>query len=102
MIAPTFVPALKIPTARARSLRGNHSATAFKLAGKTPASPNPSTARATMNAVSDDTNPCAIAAKLQVIIAIAYPMRVPTLSTSRPSSNIPKAYAVVKATTRLP
>ena len=31
---PTAVPALKIPTARARSRMGNHSETAFNPAGK--------------------------------------------------------------------
>src|SRR5437867_13423414 len=33
---PTFVPALKIPVAKARSFRGNHSATVLMLAGKLP------------------------------------------------------------------
>jgi len=38
-----FVPELKIPVANARSLRGNHSATALIAAGKFPASPSPRT-----------------------------------------------------------
>ena len=41
-----FVPALKIPVASALSFFGNHSATHLMLAGKTPASPNPSADRA--------------------------------------------------------
>src|SRR5688500_15508435 len=40
--APMFVPALKIPVANARSLRGNHSATVLIAPGKLPASPRPS------------------------------------------------------------
>src|SRR6266436_5634188 len=46
MIAPTFVPALKMPVASARSRRGNHSATVLIAAGKLPASPSPRTNRA--------------------------------------------------------
>src|SRR5260221_12145059 len=38
-MAPTLVPALKMPVARARSFLGNHSATLLMLAGKTPALP---------------------------------------------------------------
>src|SRR5258707_15269976 len=38
-MAPTLVPALKMPVARARSFLGNHSATLLMLAGKTPGSP---------------------------------------------------------------
>src|SRR5215831_1400271 len=49
IIAPTLVPALKIPVASARSFFGNHSATVFKLDGKTPASPKPSAPRAIAN-----------------------------------------------------
>src|SRR2546430_13230094 len=45
-ITPTFVPALKMPVASARSLAGNHSATALMLAGNTPDSPKPSAIRA--------------------------------------------------------
>src|SRR6266496_678208 len=45
-ITPTFVPALNIPVASARSFAGNHSATALMLAGNTPASPKPSADRA--------------------------------------------------------
>jgi len=44
--APTFVPALKIPVANARSRRGNHSAVVLMAAGKLPDSPKPSAARA--------------------------------------------------------
>ena len=36
MTAPMFAPALKIPVARARSRRGNHSATVLMAAGKFP------------------------------------------------------------------
>jgi len=49
IIAPMFVPELKIPVASARSFFGNHSATHLMLAGKTPASPNPKAERAITN-----------------------------------------------------
>src|SRR5260221_12463858 len=45
-MAPTLVPALKMPVAKARSFLGNHSATLLMLAGKTPASPKTSAKRA--------------------------------------------------------
>ena len=48
-IAPTLVPALKIPVVRARSFFGNHSATVFIAAGKFAASPTPSAALAKPN-----------------------------------------------------
>ncbi len=51
--APIFVPALKMPVANARSLRGNHSATVFTAPGKFPASPSPSANRAPMNPATD-------------------------------------------------
>ena len=46
MIAPTLVPALKRPVAKARSFFGNHSATDLIAAGKLAASPRPSAKRA--------------------------------------------------------
>ena len=51
-MAPTLVPALKIPVANARSRFGNHSATALMPAGKPPPSPTPSTIRARMKPVT--------------------------------------------------
>ena len=45
-IAPTFVPALKMPVASARSFLGNHSATVLIEAGKFPDSPSPKPKRA--------------------------------------------------------
>ncbi len=45
-IAPTLLPALKIPVAKARSFLGNHSAVALIAPGKLPDSPSPSAARA--------------------------------------------------------
>jgi len=45
--APTFVPAFNMPVAKARSRRGNHSATVFIAAGKFPDSPSPRPKRAT-------------------------------------------------------
>src|ERR1700755_485733 len=79
-IAPMLVPELKIPTANARSFFGNHSATVFRLAGKTPASPNPSANRANANPASELTSACPMAARLQNAIVNEYPRRVPSLS----------------------
>ena len=51
--APTLVPELKIPVAKARSRFGNHSATALMEAGKLPASPKPRRRRATMKPTTE-------------------------------------------------
>src|SRR6267154_3061589 len=69
IIAPALVPALNIPVASARSFLGNHSATLLMLAGKTPASPNPSAARALANLQKEFAAACAIDAMLQKTIA---------------------------------
>src|ERR1700720_197979 len=71
MMAPALVPALKIPVARARSFLGNHSATHLMLAGKTPASPNPSAERAAAKLTKEPAAACAIEARLQKTIARA-------------------------------
>ena len=52
-IAPMLVPALNSPVAKARSARGNHSATVLMAAGKLPDSPRPSAKRAAMNPAAD-------------------------------------------------
>ena len=52
--APMFVPALKMPVANARSLRGNHSATVLIAAGKLPDSPMPSRKRTKMKPATDE------------------------------------------------
>src|SRR6266403_4835691 len=71
IIAPTLVPALKIPVASARSFFGNHSATALMLAGKTAASPKPRATRETAKLVSEFPSAVPIEARLQKIIASA-------------------------------
>src|ERR1700683_5151673 len=70
-IAPRLLPALKIPVASARSFLGNHSATAFRLAGNTADSPNPKAKRATRKPVNELARPCAIEARLQNAMAKA-------------------------------
>jgi len=62
---------LKIPVASARSFRGNHSATAFMLAGNTPDSPNPSAERAAKKLHSELPAACAMDAMLQKTMAAA-------------------------------
>src|SRR5579862_7797136 len=83
-IAPTLLPALKIPVARARSFRGNHSVTVLMLAGNAADSPRPKAARANVKLKIEVQAACAMAATLQKTIERPYPMRVPTLSIKRP------------------
>src|SRR5690349_7082433 len=80
VMAPMFVPELKIPVAKALSFLGNHSATVFTAAGKFPASLNPRTERAVIKPVTVRTKACPTDARLQVINARAYPVLVPILS----------------------
>src|SRR3989442_15819144 len=47
MMAPTFVPALKMPVVRARSFLGNHSATVLIEAGELAPPPRPRAKRGT-------------------------------------------------------
>ncbi len=61
-VEPSAVPALKMPTARARSRIGNHSAAAFTPPGITAASAAPSAKRATWNPKTDRASACDIAA----------------------------------------
>jgi hypothetical protein len=70
-IAPTLVPELNSAVASARSLRGNHSATALMADGKLPPSPKPSATRALMKPETLPTSACPIAAKLQAAIDTA-------------------------------
>src|SRR3954468_15173319 len=66
-MAPTLVPALKMPVARARSRLGNHSATDFIAAGKLPASAKPRAKRAVEKPKTERTKAWATAAALQRI-----------------------------------
>src|SRR5438270_8834283 len=70
-MAPTLVPALKMPVAKARSFFGNHSATDLMLAGKTPASPKPKAERAAAKLTKDPAAAWAMEARLQKAIAKA-------------------------------
>ena len=94
-----FVPELKIPVASARSHFGNHSATVLIAAGKLPDSPSPSPNRAAPNVTALFARPCDIAATLHTATASAYPLRVPSVSISRPANASPSAYAAWKALT---
>ena len=89
-IAPTFDPALKIPSRTRARVLGNHSATVLIDAGKFPDSPRPSAKRAALNPAAVRANACAIAATLQITIAPAKPRRVPTRSMMRPATRNPK------------
>ncbi len=70
-IAPTLVPALKMPVAKARSFFGNHSATDLIAAGKLAASPSPSAKRAAPKPNGVRASAWAIAATLQNTSAAA-------------------------------
>src|SRR5256885_987979 len=70
-IAPTLVPALKMPVAKERSFLGNHSATHLMLAGNTPASPNPRAERAAAKVMKEPAAAWAMEARLQKIMARA-------------------------------
>src|SRR5512142_1579731 len=65
IIAPTLVPELNIPVARARSFLGNHSATVFLAAGKLPDSLRPSSPRHNPKPNTPFATACPIAAMLQ-------------------------------------
>ena len=90
-MAPILAPELKRPVAKARSLRGNHSATVLIAAGKLPASVTPRAARATENPNTLLAAACKTAAILHKPVAQAYPFLVPTLSINLPANNKPIA-----------
>ena len=108
--APMLVPELKMPVANARSRFGNHSATTLIDAGKFPASPMPSANRAAMKPATEAeyarpasaraaathgpntaASACAMAARLQITIAMAKPSFAPMRSMMRPESRSPIA-----------
>jgi len=101
-IAPVLVPALKIPVASARSLFGNHSATALIAPGKLADSPRPSRARAAENPAVVRARAWPIAATLQATTATANPRRTPTRSSHRPTTRKPTAYNAVNQETTSP
>ncbi len=94
-IAPVFVPALKMPVARARSSLGNHSPTLLMAPGKFADSPRPSRARAAENAAVVRASAWPIAARLHTTTAVAKPRRTPTRSSQRPAIRKPNAYTRV-------
>src|SRR6478672_741809 len=82
--APTAVPALIIPMAVARSLNGNHSATARVAAGKPPPSPTPSKNRLAASMAKFSASPWLAQAIDQNTIIRKNPRRVPRASLSLP------------------
>src|ERR1700682_431513 len=101
-MAPVFVPALKIPVASARSLWGNHSATALMEPGKMADSLTPSIARANENPAAVLANAWPIAAILHATTAVAKPRRTPLQSITRPAARKPNAYAKLNHETMSP
>ena len=106
--APTLVPALNSPVAKARSRCGNHSAMLRTEPGKMAASPSPSRTRQKAKPATDadivspraPKAPCtalpmtgasawSMAATLQRQMAMASPRRVPIRSISQPEASMP-------------
>src|SRR5208337_4384869 len=85
VIAPTLLPALKMPVARARSLAGNHSDTALMEAGKLPPSARPRQAPATLKPSTVLMSACMQADKLHEATATGRPSLMPILSIKRPT-----------------
>ena len=90
-IAPIFEPELKIPVAKALSLRGNHSEMVLMAAGKLPDSPIPSANLATPNPIGVRAKACDIAAKDHTIIDSMNPFFVPKKSINLPTNSNPMA-----------
>ena len=88
---PILAPELKIPVASARSRRGNHSATVLMQAGKLAASPRPRRNMAIANVTTENAAPGSMAATLQMAMAIAKALRVPSLSVNPPATIMPMA-----------
>ena len=83
---PRAVPALKIPTASARSRIGNHSETAFNPAGKLAGSAAPRRARKNESCSAERAKPWSMFATDQADTKIRKLRRVPSRSTSRPAT----------------
>ncbi len=83
-MAPNVEPLLKNPVAKARSLAGNHSETAFTPPGQFPASPMPNRNRNTPNDRTELAAACSMAATLHQPTVSAMPTRVPNRSIKRP------------------
>ena len=110
--APMLAPELKMPVANERSRLGKYSAVALIAAGKLPASPIASSARASMKPATDTgtaamptaaitvpsaapigmANACEIAPSDQTVMARMKACLVPRRSTTRPANNIEMAY----------
>src|SRR5208337_3325246 len=90
MIGPKFEPELNKLVAKLRSFLGNQSATVLTDDGKLPASLIPKQMRAAKNPLTVDTSACAMAARLQPVIEMAYPILVPNRSTKYPKNNSPQ------------
>jgi len=88
---PTLAPPLKRPVASALSFFGNHSAIVFILAGKFPASLNPSPSRAKANPNQLRAAAWNMLAILHNPTASAKPQRVPILSITYPTNRVPAA-----------
>ena len=100
--APMLVPELKMPTASARSLFGNHSATVLIDAGKFAASPTPSRKRTKPKVIALRAKAVPIAASDHQATAMPSPSFVPIRSRIFPQTSIITAYDAWKAMTMRP
>src|SRR5436853_7772181 len=87
IIAPRFVPELKMPVAKALSLFGNHSATALIDAGKLRDSPNASPNRAATKPKTLRTRAWAMAGRVHRSTDSESPRRVPNRSSPGPTAH---------------
>src|SRR5690625_4886546 len=90
IVAPTLVPELKIPVAKALSFLGNHSATVLIQEGKFPASPIPKPNRAIEKPIQLKdlvTAACKTLNIAQIPMDSEYPFLVTSLSTNPPITN---------------
>ncbi len=81
---PMAVPALKMPTASARSFIGNHSLTARTPPVKLPGSNAPSSSRKNENCPTVVASTCNMFATDQPVTNTTKPLRVPITSITRP------------------
>ena len=93
MMAPKPAPSMKIATAVARSLAGNHCATALLAAGKLAASARPSITLMVKNDHTPRPNACNTVAALQNTTANPKARLVPSRSIKGPEINWPTPYA---------
>src|SRR5947208_15728347 len=101
-MAPSADPLLKMPEAVDLSSGGNHSVTSFKATGQLPASPIPKKNLTIPNCKGVITNAWINPAVVQNAMHIEYPIRVPSLSITKPETALDSMYATKNAVPMYP